>query len=96
MPGEKYDVMGATLLGVPLPLIGFNSTLGWTHTFSTDNRFTLRYLALDPSNPTRYLKDGVSKPMTAVPLSIQAKGADHFASYKEQASSRQVTATVPW
>mgnify|MGYP003617617789 FL=1 len=76
VPGEKYDVMGATLLGVPLPLIGFNSTLGWTHTFSTDNRFTLRYLALDPSNPTRYLKDGVSKPMTAVPLSIQAKGAD--------------------
>ena len=76
VPGEKYDVMGATLLGVPLPLIGFNSTLGWTHTFSTDNRFTLRYLALDPTNPTRYLKDGVSKPMTAVPLSIQAKGAD--------------------
>lgn len=68
--------MGATLLGVPLPLIGFNSSLGWTHTFSTDNRFTLRYLALDPANPTRYVKDGVSKPMTAVPLSIQVKGAD--------------------
>jgi len=64
------------LLGVPLPLIGFNSTLGWTHTFSTDNRFTLRYLALDPANPTRYLKDGVSKAMTAVPLSISAKAAD--------------------
>ncbi|HOS87420.1 MAG TPA: penicillin acylase family protein [Burkholderiaceae bacterium] len=76
VPNEKYDVMGATLLGVPLPLIGFNSTLGWTHTFSTDNRFTLRYLALDPSNPTRYIKDGASKPMTAVPLSISAKGAD--------------------
>ncbi|MBL8371222.1 MAG: penicillin acylase family protein [Burkholderiaceae bacterium] len=76
VPSEKYDVMGATLLGVPLPLIGFNSSLGWTHTFSTDNRFTLRYLALDPANPTRYVKDGVSKPMTAVPLSIQVKGAD--------------------
>jgi acyl-homoserine-lactone acylase len=76
VPNEKYDVMGATLLGVPLPLIGFNSSLGWTHTFSTDNRFTLRYLALDPVNPTRYIKDGVSKPMTAVPLSISAKGAD--------------------
>jgi acyl-homoserine-lactone acylase len=76
VPRENYDVMGATLLGVPLPLIGFNGTLGWTHTFSTDNRFTLRYLALDPANPTRYIKDGVSKPMTAVPLSISAKGAD--------------------
>ena len=76
VPNEKYDVMGATLLGVPLPLIGFNGSLGWTHTFSTDNRFTLRYLALDPASPTRYMKDGVSKPMTAVPLSISAKGAD--------------------
>ncbi len=76
VPSEKYDVMGATLLGVPLPLIGFNASLGWTHTFSTDNRFTLRYLALDPADPTRYLKDGVSKPMTAVPLSVSAKGSD--------------------
>ena len=76
VPSENYDVMGASLLGVPLPLIGFNSTLGWTHTFSTDNRFTFRYLALDPTSPTRYIKDGVSKPMTAVPLSISAKGAD--------------------
>jgi acyl-homoserine-lactone acylase len=76
VPSEKYDVMGATLLGVPLPLIGFNSSLGWTHTFSTDNRFTLRYLALDPANPARYIKDGRSVAMTAVPLSISAKGAD--------------------
>ena len=76
VPSEKYDVMGATLLGVPLPLIGFNGSLGWTHTFSTDNRFTLRYLAIDPANATRYIKDGQSVAMTAVPMSISAKGAD--------------------
>jgi acyl-homoserine-lactone acylase len=76
VPSEGYDVIGATLLGVPLPLIGFNGSLGWTHTFSTDNRFTLRYLALDPADPTRYIKDGVSRPMIAVPLSISAQGAD--------------------
>jgi acyl-homoserine-lactone acylase len=76
VPSEKYDVMGATLLGVPLPLIGFNASLGWTHTFSTDNRFTLRFLAIDPANATRYIKDGKSVAMTAVPLSISAKGAD--------------------
>ena len=40
--GENFDVMGATLLGVPIPLIGFNDKVAWTHTFSTDNRFTLR------------------------------------------------------
>ena len=67
---ENYDVFGATLLGIPIPLIGFNSKLAWTHTLSTDNRFTLRYLALDPANPTRYIKDGKSVAMTAVPLTI--------------------------
>jgi acyl-homoserine-lactone acylase len=76
IPSENYDVMGATLLGVPVPLIGFNDKVAWSHTFSTDNRFTLRYLALDPSDATRYLKDGKSVAMTAVPLSIAAKAAD--------------------
>jgi acyl-homoserine-lactone acylase len=74
--GAGYDVYGATLLGVPLPLIGFNGSLAWTHTFSTDNRFTLRVLTLDPTNPTRYIKDGVAKPLTAVPITVQAKQAD--------------------
>ncbi|APW39271.1 hypothetical protein RD110_20335 [Rhodoferax koreense] len=73
---ENYDVNGATLLGVPLPLIGFNSKLAWTHTLSTDNRFTLRYLALDPASPTRYIKDGQSVAMTAVPLTINGTAAD--------------------
>jgi len=74
--GKGYDVYGATLLGVPLPLIGFNDKVAWTHTFSTDNRFTLRYLALDPASPTRYIKDGKPIAMTAVPLTISAKAAD--------------------
>ncbi len=76
IPSQGYDVMGATLLGVPIPLIGFNDKLAWTHTFSTDNRFTLRYLALDPSDATRYIKDGRSIAMTAVPLTVSAKAAD--------------------
>lgn len=76
IPSQGYDVMGATLLGVPIPLIGFNDKVAWTHTFSTDNRFTLRYLVLDPSDPTRYMKDGRSVAMTAVPLTVSAKAAD--------------------
>jgi acyl-homoserine-lactone acylase len=67
---ENYDVYGATLLGIPIPLIGFNSKLAWTHTLSTDNRFTLRLLALDPTSPTHYVKDGKSVAMTAVPITI--------------------------
>jgi len=76
VPSAGYDVYGATLLGVPLPLIGFNDKLAWTHTFSTDNRFTLRVLTLDPADPKRYLKDGVSKALTAMPITIKALQAD--------------------
>lgn len=76
VPSENFDVMGATLLGVPVPLIGFNDKVAWTHTFSTDERFTLRYLALDPNDSTRYIKDGHSVAMARVPLSITVKAAD--------------------
>ncbi len=75
IPG-KYDVMGATLLGAVVPLIGFNKDVAWTHTFSTDNRFTLFQLKLDPADPTRYWVDGAYKPMSQTPLSVQALQPD--------------------
>ena len=58
---------------MPIPLIGFNDKVAWTHTFSTDNRFTLRYLALDPGNPTRYIKDGKPVAMAVVLLNPQSQ-----------------------
>lgn len=53
IPGT-YDVYGVCLIGAPGVQIGFNSTLGWTHTFSIGHRFTLYKLDLDPTDPTRY------------------------------------------
>lgn len=75
IPG-KFDVMGATLLGAVVPLIGFNKDVAWTHTFSTDNRFTLFQLKLDPADPTRYQVDGTFKAMTQTPVTVQALQAD--------------------
>lgn len=72
----KYDVMGASLLGAPVPLIGFNKDVAWTHTFSTDNRFTLFTLILDPADPTRYLVDGQFKAMSKTDLSVDALQPD--------------------
>lgn len=57
IPGE-VDVMGMTLLGVPLVLIGFNDAVAWTHTVSTGWRFSLHELKLAPDDPTAYLVDG--------------------------------------
>ncbi|HEX2011092.1 MAG TPA: penicillin acylase family protein, partial [Roseateles sp.] len=75
IPGQ-YDVMGATLLGAPVPLIGFNKDVAWTHTFTDDNRFTLFQLKLDPADPTRYQVDGAYKAMTKTVLSVEARQAD--------------------
>lgn len=53
MPGE-LDVYGVSLIGMPGVQLGFNATLGWTHTFSRGNRFTLYRLDLARDDPTRY------------------------------------------
>ncbi len=64
IPGE-LDVYGVSLIGTPGVQIGFNATLGWTHTFSRGNRFTLYRLDLDPDDPTRYRFGDEVRTMTA-------------------------------
>ncbi|WP_028080929.1 penicillin acylase family protein [Solimonas soli] len=75
VPG-KMDIMGASLYGVPLVLIGFNNQLAWSHTVSTAYHFTLYYLPLNPLNPKQYYYEGAATDMTPVPLSVQVKESD--------------------
>ncbi|MNZ44884.1 Acyl-homoserine lactone acylase PvdQ precursor [compost metagenome] len=75
VPG-KLDVMGAALPGLPLINIGFNRHLAWTHTVDTSRHFTVYRLELDPKDPTRYLLDGKSMPMSRQRLTVTVKGAD--------------------
>jgi len=75
IPGE-LDITGATLIGLPAVVIGFNEHLGWTHTVSQSKRFTLYQLELDSSDPTRYLFDGESRAMTRKEITVQVKQAD--------------------
>lgn len=63
VPGVM-DVMGASLGGLPMVSIGFNKDVAWTHTVSTDKRFTLAALTLAPNDPTSYVKDGQTLPLT--------------------------------
>jgi len=75
IPGQ-YDVMGASLQGMPLIMIGFNRSLAWSHTVSTDVRGAIYALQLDPADPTRYLVDGRSVPMTRQRISVSLHQAD--------------------
>jgi acyl-homoserine-lactone acylase len=65
-----YDVMGVGLAGTPMPTLGFNKDVAWTHTVTEARHFTLYQLALDPADPTRYIVDGQSEPMTAQTVSV--------------------------
>ncbi len=75
VPGE-YDMMGASLHGVPLILIGFNKDVAWSHTVSTAQRFTLFELELVPGDPYKYYYDDEERDIEAVPYTIEVKLED--------------------
>lgn len=60
IPGVM-DVMGGALQGFPVPNIGFNKNLGWTHTVSKSRRFVAYQLTLDESNSQQYIVDGEAR-----------------------------------
>ncbi len=69
VPGQ-YNMLGGTLEGFPLIGIGFNQNLAWTHTVSTDFRFTFTQLKLVPGDPTSYLVDGKAVKMGTVTVPV--------------------------
>ena len=75
IPG-RIDVSGASLLGVPVVLIGHTRGLAWSHTVSTAFRFTPFELTLVPGSPTTYLVDGQPQQMTAHEVTVQARRPD--------------------
>lgn len=72
IPG-KLDVAGASFLGVPMVMIGFNRNIAWTHTVSSARRFGIFQLSLVPGHPTHYRYDGRDEAMRAVPITVQVR-----------------------
>lgn len=75
IPG-KLNVSGASFLGVPIILIGYNDNVAWSHTVSTARRFGFFELTLASDDATSYLRDGKKVKMTAVPITIDVRQAD--------------------
>jgi len=75
IPGQ-LDVMGATLGGLPVVVIGFNRHLAWTHTVNTSQHATLYALQLDASDPTKYRVDGKLHALTKRTVEIDVLGTD--------------------
>ncbi len=75
IPG-RYDVMGSAIYGFPLVNIGFNKHVAWSHTVSTARRFAVRELTLAPGDPTAYVYDGQTIPMTTETVSVDVLQGD--------------------
>ncbi|AKJ26698.1 penicillin acylase family protein [Caldimonas brevitalea] len=75
LPG-KLDVMGASLPGMAVVGLGFTHEFAWSHTASKAAHATFYQLELDPADPTRYVVDGISKPMARRRLTLDVLGPD--------------------
>jgi acyl-homoserine-lactone acylase len=75
VPG-KYDVFGVINGDAPLPLIGFNKDVAWTHTVSPTLRQTLFELTLTGTEGTRYRVGNEERNMIAKQVAIEVKQAD--------------------
>ncbi len=73
IPGE-VNVIGSSLMGFPAVNIGHNKHVAWSHTVSTAQRFTLFELELDPNDPTKYIYDGETIPMTSREVTVPLQG----------------------
>lgn len=67
---DGYDAMGVGIAGSPIPTLGFNRDVAWTHTVTAARHFTLYQLTLDPADPARYMVDGQSVAMTPLTVTV--------------------------
>jgi acyl-homoserine-lactone acylase len=73
---DIYDVFGVGLVGIPMPVMGVNKDLAWTHTVAESRRFTFYELTLNPANPLQYQYDGEMRDIEAHPVSIERQLED--------------------
>ncbi|MEL7197096.1 MAG: penicillin acylase family protein [Pseudomonadota bacterium] len=67
---DGYDVMGVGIAGTPIPTLGFNRDIAWTHTVTAARHFTVYALQLSPDDPTTYMVDGKPVKMEAREISV--------------------------
>jgi len=76
VPG-RLDVFGGALYGLPVPMLGFNKTFGWSITYTTDYHATVYELDLDPKSPTRYRIGDRYEAMTPIDVAVPVKAGEN-------------------
>ena len=55
---EGWNMLGGLFPGLPLPVIGTNENLGWTHTYNYPDMNDVFQLIINPKNKNQYKLDG--------------------------------------
>ena len=72
----EFEIVGATLPGVPVPILGRNRNLAWGFTNAGSDVQDLFIERIDPEDPARYLAPEGSLPFTVRTETIGVRGGD--------------------
>ena len=72
----EFEIVGATLPGVPVPILGRNRSLAWGFTNAGSDVQDLFIERIDPEDPARYLAPEGSLPFTVRTETIEVRGGD--------------------
>ena len=70
---EGWDFYGALFPGSPVPLIGHNTNLGWSHTVNSPDLVDIYKLTINKSNKNQYWFEGYWKDLEVKTVKIKVK-----------------------
>ena len=70
---EGWNMLGGLFPGLPLPVIGTNEHLGWTHTYNFPDMNDIFQLIINPNNKNQYRLDGKWKNFEIKDIKLKVK-----------------------
>ena len=70
---EGWNMLGGLFPGLPLPVIGTNQNLGWTHTYNYPDMNDIFQLNINPEDKTQYMLDGQWKNFEIRKIKLKVK-----------------------
>ena len=70
---EGWNMLGGLFPGLPLPVIGTNEYLGWTHTYNFPDMNDIFQLIINPKNKNQYRLDGEWKNFEVKDIKLKVK-----------------------
>ena len=70
---EGWNMLGGLFPGLPLPVIGTNENLGWTHTYNYPDMNDVFQLVINPNDKRQYMLDGKWKNFELKDIKLKVK-----------------------